>query len=150
MSVDRSGLPFITIIFQTQTAPTPKRCRLGLPALSDESQRAGACEDVDAGVTEPVPFVWHSRHLLTLRDACREAIACNYLGFTPRDDFELYVLGTSNYQGAECDLEAWLKSMHYVTLQSTFRGDTGHLAAAFASMLAKPLNDMVGVSDDAL
>ena len=90
-------------------------------------------------------LTWHLRHQLTVRDACEKMIARKYPGFTPRDDFELYTLGASNYQGAQSDLEPWLRSLHGATLHRSFRGDLDRLNSTYASMLAQSLDGSIGV-----
>lgn len=92
-------------------------------------------------------LAWHLRHQLTIRDACQKMIARKYPGFTPRDNFELYTLGASNYQGPQSNLEAWLRSVHGATLHRCFRGDLDRLNSTYASMLSQSLDGSLGVSD---
>ncbi|KAI1785983.1 hypothetical protein LXA43DRAFT_1065411 [Ganoderma leucocontextum] len=115
------------------------------PSIPQTLQSGSSPTEGTTTSTAPAKFAWHLRHQLTVRDACQKAISSKHPDFTPRDDFELYTLGTSNYQGAQSDLEAWLKSMHYVTLHRDFRGDLGRLNSTYASMLERSLDGALGL-----
>ncbi|RPD57954.1 hypothetical protein L227DRAFT_506144, partial [Lentinus tigrinus ALCF2SS1-6] len=79
----------------------------------------------------------------TWRDVCLQTIRNKYAGFQPRNDFDIFTLGTSKYRGPRAELGTWLDSKLAQHIQDT--GSLEFVMEKARTLLAMSTDNVTGI-----